>query len=119
MYLLLEIPAIHPLLLSPSSCLSRASGSSPSSSTPLGERILAKQRYLAGNVRQTSSFLIFMTRLTSSSLHQELTIADLPLVWLDTLDNTARPNVARWCKEIQIRPAWKAVKEGISSVDKY
>lgn len=62
------------------------------------ERILAKQRYLAGN---------------------ELTIADLPLVWLDTLDNTARPNVARWCKEIQIRPAWKAVKEGISSVDKY
>ncbi|THU86512.1 glutathione S-transferase [Dendrothele bispora CBS 962.96] len=64
------------------------------------ERILAKQKYLAGN---------------------EITLADLfhlpygsMLVLAGSdLFETKGPNVARWWKEISSRESWKAVKDGI------
>ncbi|TFL01217.1 glutathione transferase [Pterulicium gracile] len=71
------------------------------------ERILSKQKYLAGN------------DLTIADLHHLPTDELLPLIGLDTLDNPAHPSVARWWNEIRSRPAWKAVKEGFSSVEKY
>ncbi|KAI0339049.1 glutathione S-transferase [Trametopsis cervina] len=67
------------------------------------ERILGKQKYLAGN---------------------EFTLADLfHLPWGTLLtedcsiglfvDDKKRPNLARWWKDISSRPAWLAVKDGI------
>ncbi|KII85279.1 hypothetical protein PLICRDRAFT_166954 [Plicaturopsis crispa FD-325 SS-3] len=64
------------------------------------EAILSKQAYLAGN---------------------EITLADifhlpygsmLSKIGIDALESEARPNVARWWKDISSRPSWQAVKEG-------
>ncbi|PPQ98158.1 hypothetical protein CVT26_003204 [Gymnopilus dilepis] len=66
------------------------------------ERILSKQKYLAGN---------------------ELTLADLyHLPYAEMLPKAGsnimqeKPNVARWLKDISSRPSWQAVKEKIESV---
>lgn len=61
----------------------------------------------------------FPQDLTIADLHHLPTDELLPLIGLDTLDNPAHPSVARWWNEIRSRPAWKAVKEGFSSVEKY
>ncbi|KAJ7250750.1 glutathione S-transferase [Mycena rebaudengoi] len=63
------------------------------------EKILSKQKYLAGDT---------------------LTIADLfHLPWAYTLTERAnldlipsRPNLARWYQDISSRPSWQAVKDG-------
>ncbi|EAU83254.2 glutathione S-transferase [Coprinopsis cinerea okayama7 len=66
------------------------------------EKILSKQRYLAGD---------------------ELTLADLfhlpygvllPQAGCNWTEN--RPNVARWFKELTERESWKAVKDGVKPI---
>ncbi|EAU83309.1 glutathione S-transferase [Coprinopsis cinerea okayama7 len=72
-----------------------------SSKLDVYDKILAKQKYLAGN---------------------EITLADLFHLPYGVLLSTAgseimqsKPNVARWFNEMQARPSWKAVKDGVSS----
>ncbi|KAF7981294.1 hypothetical protein HWV62_34211 [Athelia sp. TMB] len=67
------------------------------------EKILSKQKYVAGD--------------------QEITLADLYHLPHGTLVKhvspeliSSRPHVARWLEDLQARPAWIAVKDGISSV---
>ncbi|KAG2018450.1 glutathione S-transferase [Coprinopsis cinerea AmutBmut pab1-1] len=69
-----------------------------SSKLDVYDKILAKQKYLAGN---------------------EITLADLFHLPYGVLLSTAgseimqsKPNVARWFNEMQARPSWKAVKDG-------
>jgi glutathione S-transferase len=71
------------------------------------EKILSKQKYIAGD----ELTIVDLYHLPHGSL--------LPKLGLDTLDNPARPNVARWWKSILERPSWQAVKDGIVSVQKY
>lgn len=71
------------------------------------EKILLKQKYLAGD------------ELTIVDLFHLPTGTLLPFLGLDTLDNAARPNVARWWKELQERQAWLAIKDDIASVETY
>ncbi|TFL02157.1 glutathione S-transferase [Pterulicium gracile] len=71
------------------------------------ETILSKQKYLAGD----SITLADLYHLPYGSL--------LPYLGLDTLDNESRPNVARWWKELQARPSWQAVKDGVKAVESY
>ncbi|KAH8798028.1 glutathione S-transferase [Flagelloscypha sp. PMI_526] len=67
------------------------------------DKILSAQKYLAGN---------------------ELTLADLAhlpygtllgVAGYDVLTSDAKPNVARWWKDLQARPSWQAVTGGIQS----
>ncbi|KAJ3530050.1 hypothetical protein NMY22_g8734 [Coprinellus aureogranulatus] len=72
-----------------------------SSKLDVYDRILAKQKYLAGN---------------------EITLADLFHIPYGVMLKTAgtdvmesKPNVKRWFDELTSRPSWKAVKDGVSS----
>jgi glutathione S-transferase len=71
------------------------------------EKLLSKQKYLAGD----ELTLIDLFHLPYGSM--------LPLLGHDSLDNPARPHVAKWFKELQERPSWLAVKDGIKSVESY
>lgn len=83
------------------------------------DKILSKQKYLAGDVSATCH----LTYPYLMSGQQSVTLADLnhlsygsmfPLLKQDTLDNPSRPNVARWWKELEGRSAWQAVKDGVT-----
>jgi glutathione S-transferase len=85
------------------------------------DKILAKQRYLAGDVR---AFDTSVTVLPELMIMQEITLADLfhlpgaaalNIAGSDLM--TSRPNVARWYKELADRPAWKAVAGGVKGLD--
>ncbi|TFK96968.1 glutathione S-transferase [Pterulicium gracile] len=72
------------------------------------ERILAKQRYLAGdNLTVVDLFHLPHGTIVPTVLAK------------DPLDNQKRPNVARWWKELQARPSWLAVKDGVESKERY
>lgn len=54
-------------------------------------------------------------------MNKEFTLADLAtlpygsllkVAGVDILEDTKRPNLARWWNEITERPAWQAVKDG-------
>jgi len=64
------------------------------------ERILKKQRYLAGN----ETTLADLFHLPYGTLITELGI--------DVLTSESTPNVARWWKDISSRPSWQSVKDG-------
>ncbi len=86
------------------------------------ERLLKKQKYIAGDV-----CLTFWSRrmcLTSAfELGQHLTLVDfyflpyggvLEKIGYDYLRNEAKwPNIARWWAEIATRQSWQIIKEGI------
>ncbi|THU81853.1 glutathione S-transferase-like protein [Dendrothele bispora CBS 962.96] len=63
------------------------------------ERILSKQKYLAGDVLTIADLfhLPFGMAITEGAKYDGL---------------LKRPNVARWWKDISSRPAWQAVKDG-------
>ena len=71
------------------------------------EKILSKQKYLAGDL------------ITLADLNHLPYGSMLPLLKSDTLDNPARPHVARWWKELQERPSWQAVKDGVKTQEAY
>ncbi|KII85157.1 hypothetical protein PLICRDRAFT_45303 [Plicaturopsis crispa FD-325 SS-3] len=64
------------------------------------ERVLSKQKYLAGN------------EITLADLWHLPYGAALKKSGIDVLEDTSRPNVARWWKELIERPSWKAVENG-------
>ncbi|KAF7974718.1 hypothetical protein HWV62_11379 [Athelia sp. TMB] len=75
------------------------------------EDILSKQKYVSGN----SPFLNDITE-------QEVTLADLFHLPYGTLVKdinpeliSARPHVSKWLETLQARPAWIAVKDGVSA----
>ena len=84
------------------------------------ERLLKKQKYLAGDVR-ILLFLFSWTELTDYG--QEISAVDifcLPYGHMltegagyDYLKNDKWPNVARWWADISTRPSWQLVKNGI------
>ncbi|TFL00682.1 glutathione S-transferase [Pterulicium gracile] len=71
------------------------------------EKILSNQKYLAGD----TITLADINHLPYGSM--------LPLLKLDTLENPARPHVARWWRERQERPSWQAVKGGVKTQEAY
>ncbi|KAF7972943.1 hypothetical protein HWV62_16504 [Athelia sp. TMB] len=84
------------------------------------EKILSKQKYVAGDVSDT---LLATKLLLNNISEQEITLADLYHLPHGTLVKhvspeliSSRPHVARWLEDLQARPAWIAVKDGISSV---
>ncbi|KAJ6498712.1 glutathione S-transferase [Mycena vulgaris] len=66
------------------------------------EQILGKTKYLAGD------------HITLADLYH-LPYAELITNRMGSDVMTARPNVARWFREISARPSWVAVKDGVSS----
>ncbi|TFK98082.1 thioredoxin-like protein [Pterulicium gracile] len=72
------------------------------------ERILTKQKYLAGdNITVVDLFHLPHATLLPAVLGKDL------------LDNEKRPHVAKWWKELQARPSWAAVKDGVNSTERY
>ena len=72
------------------------------------ERILSKQKYLAGD----SLTVVDLFHLPHGTV--------VPTVLgKDPLANEKRPNVARWWNELQARPSWIAVKDGLQSKERY
>ncbi|KAF6754594.1 glutathione S-transferase [Ephemerocybe angulata] len=63
------------------------------------DKILAKQKWVAGD------------EFTLADLFHMPYAALLPRVGRDVI--AARPNVARWAKELLARPSWQAVKDGV------
>lgn len=83
------------------------------------ERILSKQKYLAGNV-SIVFLLLKISWLTSVQFVQDFTLADIShLYYCNALakftgmhvlvDDDPRLSVGRWYKEMTSRPAWKDV----------
>ncbi|KAI0075234.1 glutathione S-transferase [Panus rudis PR-1116 ss-1] len=68
------------------------------------ERILSKSKYLAGD----SVSLADLFHLPYGNIAEQL----LPGI---LTDESQRPNVARWWKDITSRPTWLAVKDGITN----
>ncbi|TCD67952.1 hypothetical protein EIP91_011753 [Steccherinum ochraceum] len=67
------------------------------------DKILASQKYVAGDdITLADLFHISYGNLLHSAKHINL-------------EDTKRPNVARWWKDITSRPSWQAVKGGVSS----
>ncbi len=88
------------------------------------ERLLKKQKYLAGDVRSLSFFCLFFffsdKDLTGYS--QEISVIDIFCLpyghtitkgGYDYLKSDKWPNVARWWADISTRPSWQLVKNGI------
>ncbi|KAF9001517.1 glutathione S-transferase [Cyathus striatus] len=65
------------------------------------EQILGRQKYLAGN------------ELTLADLFHLPFAARLPLTGAKSIEN--RVNVSKWLNELASRPAWVAVKDGVTS----
>ncbi|KZV66911.1 thioredoxin-like protein [Peniophora sp. CONT] len=70
------------------------------------EKLLSKQKYLAGD------------EITLADLYHLTYGALLPKLGFTTLETGAngKPNVARWWKDITSRPAWLAVKDGVPGI---
>lgn len=72
------------------------------------ERILSKQKYLAGD----NITVVDLFHLPHGTI--------LPVVLgKDPLDNEKRPHLARWWKDLQARPSWAAVKDGVEEKERY
>ncbi|KAJ6550598.1 glutathione S-transferase [Mycena vulgaris] len=66
------------------------------------EQILGRTKYLAGDP------------ITLADLYH-LPYAEVLTSHMGNDMMTARPNVARWFREISSRPSWAAVRDGVSS----
>ncbi|KAF5341648.1 hypothetical protein D9611_002087 [Ephemerocybe angulata] len=94
------------------------------------DKILAKQKYMAGNVSllplplpsHPSSSYSTRNKRKLTKRPQEITLADLFHLPYGVLLSTAgsdimqaKPNVKRWFDDLQSRPSWQAVKDGVKS----
>lgn len=67
------------------------------------DKILSKQKYVAGD------------EITLADLFHIPYAVLLPVAGSNAIE--ARPNVARWLKDLTDRPSWQAIKDGIKSSD--
>jgi glutathione S-transferase len=85
------------------------------------DRILGKQKYIAGNVSQHPVICLNMN-ISDCDGQQSLTLADLyhiPVAILLSYGNidiaSGRANVKRWLDEVSGRPSWQKAKEGLDT----